>query len=322
VLGLALVAWGTVRGGCDRWWWGTLLLYGPLWALALPALVLLPFAAIWRGRLLWPLTISLLVIAGPVMGLQIRFDFHPTDVGGPPSRLPSLRVMTFNGDGTRDPVMLLRLLEREAPDVVALQEWADHEEASDALTRLGWHVARHGALVLLSRFPIESAERMPSEEGWRNIAVRYTLRTPSGIVRVCNVHLETPRWGIEAVWGGGRAGLPQMRENTARRWRESDAVSRALAREGGGHVIAGDFNMPVESAVYQRFWSNCTNAFTSAGWGYGRTKRLRWWGTRIDHVLAGPGWIVRSCRVLEAPTGSSHRPVLAELSLGLPGRDG
>jgi endonuclease/exonuclease/phosphatase (EEP) superfamily protein YafD len=69
-------------------------------------------------------------------------------------------------------------------------------------------------------------------------------------------------------------------------------VKVAIERLGQGGLVAGDFNMPAESAIFRECWANRTDAFRAAGWGFGHTKFSRWWGTRIDHILAGPPWAV------------------------------
>ena len=79
-------------------------------------------------------------------------------------------------------------------------------------------------------------------------------------------------------------------------------------------LVAGGFNLPVESTIYRAYWRDLRNAFeetgTGFGWSKGEGKLLR---IRIDHVLGnataprpvgtwlGPDW------------GSDHRPVIADL---------
>jgi len=57
----------------------------------------------------------------------------------------------------------------------------------------------------------------------------------------------------------------------------------------GTTIVTGDFNMPVESAIYRNTWSVFSNAFNTAGLGFGYTKitpkRGSTYGTRIDHIL-------------------------------------
>jgi endonuclease/exonuclease/phosphatase (EEP) superfamily protein YafD len=82
-------------------------------------------------------------------------------------------------------------------------------------------------------------------------------------------------------------------------------------------LLAGDFNTPPESALFSQLWGGYTDAFSTAGWGWGYT--FRSWKTtvRIDHILAGPGWSCERCWV--GPyVGSPHRPVLADLTYSAP----
>ena len=76
-------------------------------------------------------------------------------------------------------------------------------------------------------------------------------------------------------------------------------------------LLAGDFNTPVESAVYREYWSSYTNAFSTAGLGWGQTQFTpRRTSVRIDICWPGPTGC-QDCWV--GPfVGSEHRPVFAE----------
>jgi endonuclease/exonuclease/phosphatase (EEP) superfamily protein YafD len=105
-----------------------------------------------------------------------------------------------------------------------------------------------------------------------------------------------------------------MDQTTADRRLESELASQMAAEVEGPIVIAGDFNMPVESAIYQQYWSNWENAFSSAGLGYGHTKFTRFFGARIDHVLVNREWDVLAARI--GPNlGGDHRPLFVDLQL-------
>ena len=77
-------------------------------------------------------------------------------------------------------------------------------------------------------------------------------------------------------------------------------------------LVAGDFNLPVDSRIYGEAWSGFLNAFSTAGLGVGHSKYTRWIGVRIDHILTSPEWYVEACRVGPA-VGSDHLPLLADL---------
>ena len=146
------------------------------------------------------------------------------------------------------------------------------------------------------------------------LAVFYPVPLADGHVLIGHVHLETPRRGIERFrWGGEVAG---MSRNTLMRDAGSQRVSRSLMdARAPVAIIAGDFNMPVESRIYRRHWSGCTNAFSRRGRGFGYTRVLPKWSARIDHVLVcDPRWKVS--RAFVGPDiGSDHLPVVVDLVL-------
>ena len=80
-------------------------------------------------------------------------------------------------------------------------------------------------------------------------------------------------------------------------------------------IVAGDFNVMEESAIYRESWGRLRNAFSTAGLGWGYTKRENWLlAARIDHVLTGPRW--RATRAwVETWNGSDHRPLVVDLVL-------
>jgi endonuclease/exonuclease/phosphatase family metal-dependent hydrolase len=170
---------------------------------------------------------------------------------------------------------------------------------------------------LASRFPIDGTTVLSRGPygGFGALAVRYELATPVGTVHFLNLHPDTPRHGLEHVLSAWWGGAESLDHNTEIRRRESESAAALLDDVEGPILVAGDFNMPIESAIYRRYWSQYTNAFSAAGFGfgytYGRTRKLCKW-VRIDHVLASADWRVRRCWV--GPyVGSDHWPILAEL---------
>jgi endonuclease/exonuclease/phosphatase (EEP) superfamily protein YafD len=95
---------------------------------------------------------------------------------------------------------------------------------------------------------------------------------------------------------------------------QSELASRWAESFPGPKLLVGDFNLPVESAIYRDHWSQYTNAFSVAGWGLGHTRYCRWHGVRIDHILTGPESQVDRCWV-GPDVGSDHRPLIADLVL-------
>jgi endonuclease/exonuclease/phosphatase (EEP) superfamily protein YafD len=315
-LNAVLVVWLLLKIPDPRFWPATLFLYGPRWGAAAPLLVLLPGAIAFRRGIL-PLSVSLIVLTGPLLGFCIPYAAATATATLPGAKAANpgqgLRVLTCNTEGEAlDPVALGSLIVEVHPDVVVLQEWAARGTAT-VFWQAGWHVRAQGGLCLASRYPIRRAVISDSHElGGRGVLACYDLEVANRSITLFNVHLATLREGAEAFIGNPWYGLPILQECLAVQWHQSEVARRWVDRIGRPVILAGDFNLPAESAIYQFFWSGFTDAFSSSGLGFGPTKFTRWYGARIDHVLAGDGWQARRCWV-GPDVGSDHRPVIADL---------
>lgn len=313
VVGVALL----IHWLSDVWWPATLLLYAPRWIWATPLVLLVPAALRWRRRLLWVLAATALVWLVPVAGWV------------PPSlrvlagsdQPPELRVVTYNmGEGHFAPGEIVAWLDDIAPQIAVFQECAQLiEPVRKLLTERGWRVEVQQGSCMASRYPIRRVEARDPTAIWKmygsGIVVRYEVETPGRVVNVINVHLATVRQGLNAIlyrrWGG----VSELESNIEQRELESMLAHAFALQSTGPLVVAGDFNMPVESAIYRQHWSDLTNAFSCAGYGFGTSKETRWHGIRIDHVLLGPGWFCLRTRV-GPHLGGDHRPMIADLAWG------
>ena len=314
-VGLVLAAWVLLRCGGDRWWLPTVMLFAPRWIYALPLLLLGPLAAVTRSRLLWALLAAGAIVFGPMMDLYIGWR-RPA-----PSGKTTLRVLTCNAQQNRlDAPALIDAVESLEVDVVALQECQTNNLPE---WPAGWHVHREGQLVIASSHEIREVgfqRRRHPPSRWPPVELLHCLvETPRGAVRFCNVHLRSPRRGLEQVLDRwtlvSPSRSPVLVRATESRRRDSEDVSETIAGFAEPVIIAGDFNMPVDSAIYRRYWGSYVNAFSASGRGYGYTKRsmVKGWqyGLRIDHILAGLGWRPRRCRV-GPDVGSDHLPLIAD----------
>lgn len=310
-----LILWGLG----DRWWPATGLLFISRWILLLPLLALIPAAFMLKRSLLLPLALGAFVGIVPVAGFRFglqRLITHPSGT--------HVRVVTFNADGGG--VIGLELpgvLEELQPDIVAFQECG--EELRTAVARVpGWYHHSVRQICMLSRYPISDSAVMDRRElegvkesaagiGGSGDVVRYTIQTPSGPVNITNLHLETPRKGLEGILDGGFQ-TARMRGNTELRRIESRLARRWVNAGTLPTLIMGDFNTPVESRIFQDSWGDFTDAFSRVGFGFGMTKNNGWIRVRIDHVLAGPGWYVDHVAV-GRDLGSDHLPLIVDLTL-------
>ncbi len=310
-----LGSWLLIRFAGDRWWFATLMLFGPRWLAVTPILVLAPAAALTRRRLLWVLALACLVAVGPIMGLCLPWGRLAASGGA------SIRVLTCNVKGhCRDNRELNTLLHEESPDVVALEGcWrkARVEWPAD------WQVYQEGEIVIASRYRLRDPQSVlgdPPAAGWpRPHLLRCVVESPCGAFSLVAVHLPSPHQGISDVLDRSTMIQPSRRATVLReiaiRQQASQSVYRGVGALSEPLVLVGDFNMPTESAIYRQYWSGFSNAFTRCGFGFGYTEwptRRSLFGIRIDHVLTGPQWRPQRCWV-GRDVGSDHLPVIADI---------
>ena len=310
--GMVIVAlWAWMIWDGDRGWLGTVILFGPRWIFALPLPLLALAAAVFRRWLLGPLALTALAIVFLLMGFQAHLPVSAA------TNSP-LRVMTCNVN--QDHFLkhgLLELIEREKPDIVALQEvfYKTH-----FLWPPGWYVVNRDEFIVASRFPVVEREPISRIVPSSYIAVRFTVELPDREIQVFNLHQVTPRSGLEALAnrhdGITEQGIERLESVLQRRAAEARKASQWIAQFPGPKIVLGDFNMPIESIIYQRSWSSLANAFSTVGNGFGFTKiteKAGWnYGSRIDHILFNSEWRALRCWV-GTDVGSDHLPLLAEL---------
>jgi endonuclease/exonuclease/phosphatase (EEP) superfamily protein YafD len=304
VLGATVVLWWDADVG----WAGTLLLFAPRWLFALPAVIVLPLT-LWarhRGMILLTLATTLVAL-GPLSGGRVNRWGQP-----PEGRF---RVVTFNADG--------KLAQREqfrnwfrslAADLLVIQD-AGRLDESDLPE--GWtRIAGAGGRWVASRYPLTAAGELADPVlGEIRGAQRVQVASPIGEFIVVNMHLPTPRHGLEAVIHRVPNWPSQIQEGIAHRSHSSQAIAKWVGPPTSGSLVAGDFNLPPESTIYRRDWSNWLDAFETAGLGWGFTMHARWSSVRIDRILFTEPWQCQAVWVGPA-LGSAHRPVVADFTYG------
>lgn len=347
-LAMALLAWGALYFTSEKLLPGTIIVYGPRWLALWPLVVLVPLSAFASRKTFLPLLIAAIVVVHPIMGARIS----PTTLfsDGLP-KIPAagtFRLLTFNTEGG-DPLShdLAELVRDDAPDIVAFQEC--NEQLWEALQAIkDWHSVRDVALCTASRWPITATEIMPRGDlarisrfgfGGAGYVMRTYIATPHGPLVFVNLHLETARKGLEGLLGK-EGFVPDMNstmtdlpntvanseiESSANRFQlnaeirmsESARASRWISprRNVSPVIVAGDFNLPVESSIFREYWGQFTDAFEAKGNGLGWSKREgRWLRIRIDHVLSNDNAPQPIGIVLGHDFQSDHLPVIVDFA--------
>jgi endonuclease/exonuclease/phosphatase family metal-dependent hydrolase len=325
-----------------RFWWTDLfaLLLPPLGVgVGLVGSVLLG-QGLYRGA--W----GRVAVAGMLLGLvALRFGPRLADGGAPATETEPLRLMTFNvppsiANDAASGRALGRLVQQQAPDVLALQEsWlrtgrsvqAGLDGASGSIRRLldetvGYAPPRVHPLQTQIRRPVLGQTVLDSmtvhplpPAGDTNPRSRYTRTSFTWRGRkavLYNLHLHTvgmdpgEMWATGELFGRWRTALRTYRKGALRRAEQARVVRRHIEQETRPVLVVGDFNGTRHQWPYRHI------ATGLQGVGTGGTFPARRPVVRIDHVLAGPAWEIVSARV-PAPDAdvpvSDHRPVAVRL---------
>ncbi|HEV2791522.1 MAG TPA: endonuclease/exonuclease/phosphatase family protein [Solirubrobacterales bacterium] len=225
-----------------------------------------------------------------------------------PAGRATLSVLSVNVHfGGADPEVLVELVDRHRPDLLALQELTPRAARGLQRAGLGRHLpgavleTRRGAAGsgLYSRLPIR---KLDGGQPFFFRQPRALLRMPDGRrVRVVDIHPLPPGRGAEEVWADTLESLPS-------------------AGDGAPWVLVGDFNATLDTAPFRELLDRgYRDAGEVAGEGLEPTFPTMGWGglppfITIDHVLADRRLDVVDYAVENLP-GTDHRPVRAELAL-------
>jgi endonuclease/exonuclease/phosphatase (EEP) superfamily protein YafD len=317
-LAMVIAVWLLLRLGGDRWWFATLVLFGPRWLCALPLTVLGPLAGLLRRRMLLPLAAAALLVFGPLMGFCLSWARLAA-----PSR-PAIRVLTCNLKGhCNDNAALDDLIRDAAPDIVALQGCLRQPRVK---WPAGWQVVQEGELLIASHYPLRDVRS--SRPATRTPILSCTVATPEGDLDFATLHPQSPHQTLGKLLNWRTLLQPaqsgpltqDITRDIEERRQDAEQAAAWIANDREPKIIVGDFNLPPESAIYRKYWTNYCDAFGGAGLGFGYTEwpRLRgktWFGMRIDHILSTADWQPRRCWV-GPDVGSDHLPLIAELCPG------
>ena len=316
---VVLLTWLAIALLGDRAWWTVLLLFGPRWVLSLPWLGVVPWLLVDLKRALIPALAGLAICLFGLMGFHLGLHRANVNTGVP------FRVLELNADGAvgvaRAPDILAEI-HAQHPDLIVIAECEPElVQALKGLTEYNEQSTNYRGLCLYSRGAIVSWDQRDQRDLWKQSGAGYIVRavvsTPAGPVRIGLVHLATPRHALDSYFDLSE--LPKQGPNTLANMALRDEES-SLARQwiiSGPTlptIIAGDFNLTADGAIYKQHWGDLRNAFGRAGWGTGYTKHTRRWGVRIDHVLTSDD-IGTHAAFTGRNVGSDHLPLIADLVL-------
>ncbi|MFD3503297.1 endonuclease/exonuclease/phosphatase family protein [Streptomyces sp. NPDC058676] len=271
------------------------------WLLAPAALGLgIALLARWWTGVVWAV-----VVLGLLAWFMEPYGKISEPVG---AAVASLRVLSSNVEFGQATDSLVGTVRRERPDLIFVQECeygcdAALEQAlgADYPHRQAVEGGGSAGSVLLSRFPLKSAESIPGTMGMPGAVADVRGRA----VRLQLAHPMPPLPGQVDVW---RRELGALRDF---------AADRATTPT----ILAGDFNASQDHAAFRRILdTGLRDAARLAGsdrtptWPArtaGSTPAL---GAQIDHVLISADFAAREARFLDL-ADTDHRALLVDVTL-------
>ena len=331
-----LIAWLLLRLEGEDWWVTIVGLYTPPVGFLFPAPFVIAVAWAWAPRRILLLqAVSLFLAVFPLMGLHLG-SARPTGT----TDASAIRLVSYNIDhGDRGVPAIVAEAKKLDPNLVLLQSADEGVAAELTAAFAGWHVDFRDQFFVASRFPLSEVHSPPgihyeadggvalrTEDGGAHF-VTYTIATSLGLVDVFNVHMTSPRGGLEDVHGRGLLygllaghvllghGHERLAFNSYRRMRQVQGLAAAAAASPRPVIIAGDTNLPDLSRIFRENLSGFDDAFAAVGRGFGYTypSKLPW--LRIDRILTSGKLRAVDFRIGDA-RASHHLCVGATITAG------
>jgi len=240
-----------------------------------------------------------LLLPAVVWGLMFGHLLIPGKGGGS----SDLRVLSHNVDASNpDPRQTAQDLLAADADVMALEEItsADMKIYKAAFAKTYPYSVSRDTVGLWSKYPVAESKSVDVGFKWTR-ALRAEVSTPEGKVALYVAHLASVRVGTSGF-------TSDQRNDTIK------ALGRQIADEKlSGVIVMGDFNGTANDRSLAPLTTGLRSAQGAAGYGFGFTWPAKFPMARIDHIMVRgvtptKAWVMK-------PTGSDHRPVVAELRI-------
>lgn len=188
------------------------------------------------------------------------------------------------------------------------------------------HVNGGNCLMLLSKYPILSKERIPYESKG-NMSVAYRLKVKDREVLLINNHLETTGLSLEdrrqfknLVIGKlqvdtaeetSKLLVVKLAEATKKRALEAEAVAKYIQQHKEQSIIlCGDFNDGPISYAHRTIAKDLTDCYIASGNGPGISYHHGGFFVRIDNIMCSDDWEPYECKVDDKIAVSDHYPII------------
>jgi endonuclease/exonuclease/phosphatase family metal-dependent hydrolase len=174
-------------------------------------------------------------------------------------------------------------------------------------------------MIVLSKFEIVKSGTVRKESSENNQIIYADLKTPKGIIRVYNVHLQSHRITQEELqsteqnkW---KITLRKLKRGFQNRGPQITQLEQNIAKAPYPVLVCGDFNEMPYGYSYQRLKKTLNNSFENAGFGFGFTYNGPIPFLRIDNQFADKRMEISNFKTLSNLGWSDHFPIMATYTL-------
>ena len=293
---LYLLLVGIVKMAEPLGWWPFMVVdYLPVICLIAPVFAVVIGYALCR----WPRPAVILGLAGIICLMfwteTIPFRLKPASLHG------AIRLISWNTRWSGGLPEIERLLKREHPDVVCLQEIMGEGRTDpiwDRLRKQGWFVITKRQYAVISRFPMRMTQVKP-------YFMQVELTIDRQKLSIASAHLWLP-YNMYA-----KSPLQYLSSISQMDAVRNHQVDEILNGASTPDIVCGDMNTPPMTSLMDRFKQRYQDSHLAGGVGAGLTYSERLPLVRIDHVFLAPRFKVLSNRSLRL-LGSDHRAVMVE----------
>jgi len=282
-----------------------LLLFAPRWWVII---LLLGLLFLWKN--LSKFQKLLLPILTIVSMSYLDFQFNFLKLGDKANS--NLSILSLNMGGGSKANKIEAIIFENEPDILLLQEAAKVNLAK--LVPNEYQTQCISGLCIASKLNFEVVHTLPRKlfGGWGDFAIFYKVFYKGKELYIANIHLETPRTVLmNTIYRDFDVKVATSIDD--KRYLQAKLITLWLETKTHS-LIVGDFNMPIDENIYQEKFSYFGNAISDYGVGFNSTKKTRWHGVRIDHILYDTKFSVHSAEVLNS-LGGDHLPLIARLNI-------
>ncbi len=267
------------------------------------------------------------ILSSVVIGIGLIFSSPFIKISGKKDNLNNdIKIMSYNvrmfnlykwidDDSIADKIV--RFINKKQPDILAIQEFHDTKQKKFSY-KYQYFVPtskkNNFGLAILSKFPIINKGSLNFSKSANN-AIFIDVKKGKDTIRIYNIHLQSLKINPTKENFGEETSeklIKRLADGFQKQASQTEVFLKHQQNWKGKTVICGDFNNTAYSWVYNQISYNKKDAFTEAGYGFGKTFNY-FFPMRIDFILTDTGATINSFKTYSHKY-SDHFPIMTRVN--------